>query len=168
MASQQAQPCGIHVEYEWLCHMESSGKQVECANTFHVFISRVLSVSFPSIIHVNEPRVFHELMTPMIHVNKPRVFHMFMSPIIHMNKPHVFQVLMSPIIHVNKPRVLHWCKSGILLINCLFNSPFLHFHLWHLSDLKHTWNITSQITSLFYHGPIATRTLNDDIRGVTR
>ena len=129
----------------------TSGKQVECANLFHVFISCVFNVLIPPIIHVNKPRVFHVLMTPIIHVNKLRVLHLLMSPIIHVNKPRVFQVLMSPIIHLNKPRVLHWCQSEILknyLINCLFNSPFLHFHLWHYL----IWNIheISQVKLHYY------------------
>ena len=99
------------VEYTWnmsyCATRNTSGKQVECANTFHVFISRVFNVLMTPIIHVNEPRVFHVLMTPIIHVNKPRIFHLLMSPILHFNKPRVFHVLMPPIIHVNKPRVLH-------------------------------------------------------------
>ena len=86
----------------------TSGKQVECANTFHVFISRVFNVLMPLIMnHVNEPRVFQVLMTPRIHVNKPRVFYLVMSPILHVNKPHVFQVVMPPIIHMNEPHVFH-------------------------------------------------------------
>ena len=107
-----------HVEYTWNmsdCAMwNTSGKQVECANTFHLFISRVFNVLMPAIIHVYEPRVYHVLMTPIIHENKPPVFYLLMPPILHVNKPHVFQVLMPPIIHVNKPLVLHWCKSGII------------------------------------------------------
>ena len=110
LCSQQAQPRGIHVEYASNCATwNTSGKQVECANTFHVFrhISRVFNVLIPPIIHVNEPRVFHMLMTLIIHENKPCVFNLLMSPKLHVNKLCVFQVLMPPIIHMNKARVLH-------------------------------------------------------------
>ena len=71
---------------------KTSGKQVECANTFHVFISRLFNVLMPPRIHVNEPRVFHLLMTPIIHVNKPRVFQVLMPHLIHMNKLRVVKV----------------------------------------------------------------------------
>ena len=79
------------VEYTWdmsdCATWNTRGKQVECASTFHVFISRVFHVLMPPIIHVNEPCVFHVLMPPIIHVNKPCVFHVLMALLIHLNKP---------------------------------------------------------------------------------
>ena len=66
------------MEYTWnmsdYATRNTSGKQVECANTFHIFIY-IMCFQCVNVtdIHVNEPRVFHVLMTPIIHVNKPRV-----------------------------------------------------------------------------------------------
>ena len=100
------------------------------------------------------------------------IFHVFMLPILHVNEPCVFHVLMPPTIHVNEACVLNWCKSVLIinyLINCLFISPF---PLWHLSDLKHTWNITSKIIIIniisFSWTQRVIPPLDDEIRSFTR
>ena len=88
-----------HIEYTWdisdCVTWNTSRKQVECANTFHMFISCVFHVLMPPIIHVNDPCVFHVLMPPIIDVNEPCVFQVLMPPIIHVNEPCVFHVLRS-------------------------------------------------------------------------